>query len=215
MLPGSSGHLRKPSPPEEAGKARKMTICLSGLSGSGKSTVGRELARCYGLRYVSGGDALKEKARELGYNVDEPGWWEGPEGRAFLELRLRDPKFDEEVDAWLIERAREGGAVIDSRTLAHLFGEGIDLKVWLHASERVRAERVARRDGMSFEEALAAVRAKDERTREIYERIYGFGMDDLSPYDLIVDTDNLGPGEVISTIRAVVEALRARGKLKP
>jgi len=190
-----------------------MVICLSGPSGAGKSTVGRELARCYGLRYISGGDALREKARELGYNPDEPGWWEGPEGRAFLERRLRDPRFDREVDAWLVERAREGRAVIDSRTLAYLFGEGLGLKVWLYASEEARAARVARRDGISFEEALEAVRAKDSKTREIYRRIYGFDLEDLTPYDLIVDTDSLGPGEVVATIRAVVESMRARGEL--
>jgi len=191
-----------------------LTICISGLSGTGKTTIGRKLAKLYGLKYISGGDALKEKARKLGYNVDEHGWWEGPEGRAFLKLRLKDPKFDKEVDAWLIQKAREGGFIIDSRTLSHLFGEGLDIKIWLLASERTRAERIAKRDGISLQEALMAVREKDERTREIYKRAYGFSMDDLSPYDLIVDTDALSPGEVVDAIRAVIEAMRARGELK-
>jgi len=206
MRPGSSS--RRPRP---EGRGRQV-ICISGLTGTGKSTIGRELARHYGLRYVSGGDALKEKARELGYRVSGPGWWERPEGMRFMERRLEDPSFDREVDAWLVELGREGKVVIDSWTISWLLDEGIGLRVWLYASPEVRARRVAQRDGISVEEALEALRAKDARTREIYRRIYGFDLWDLRPYDLIIDTDNLSQEEVLAAIRAVVEAMRARGE---
>ena len=204
MPSGSSSH--RPA-------RRKLVICLSGLSGTGKSTVGRELARRYGLRYVSGGEALRKKARELGYTAEGPGWWKGEEGRDFLAERLRNPDFDREVDAWLIQQAREGGVVIDSWTIAWLLEPGIGLRVCLYGSPEVRAARVARRDSMSLEEALSAIRAKEERTREIYKRLYGFDLLDLSAYDLVIDTDNLTPEEVVAAICAVVESLGARGAL--
>jgi len=189
----------------------KLVICISGLTGTGKSTVGRKLAERYGLKYVSGGEALKEKAAELGYHVDRPGWWESEEAMSFMEERLRNPSFDKEVDEWLVELGRKGGVVIDSWTIAWLLDRGIGLRVWLYASPAVRAERVARRNGISVEDALRALAEKDERTRAIYERIYGFDLLDLSPYDLVVDTDNLGQEDVLSAICAVVEALRRRG----
>ena len=192
---------------------RKLVICLSGLSGTGKSTVGRELAKRYGLRYVSGGEALRRKARELGYAAEGPGWWERKEGHDFIAERLRNPSFDREVDAWLIQRAREGGVVIDSWTIAWLLEPGIGIRICLYGSPEVRAARVARRDGLSLEEALEAIRIKEERTRELYKRLYGFDLMDLSAYDLVIDTDNLTPEEVVAAICAVVEALRALGAL--
>ncbi len=192
---------------------RKLVICLSGLSGTGKSTVGRELARRYGLRYISGGEALRQKARELGYRAEGPGWWEEQEGRDFIAERLRNYRFDREVDAWLIQQAREGGVVIDSWTIAWLLEPGVGFRICLYGSLNVRAARVARRDGMSLEEALAAVRAKEEHSRELYKRLYGFDLLDLSAYDLVIDTDNLTPEEVVAAICAVLEAMRARGAL--
>jgi len=188
-------------------------ICLSGLSGTGKSTVGRELARRYGLRYISGGEALRQKARELGYRAEGPGWWEEQEGRDFIAERLRNSRFDREVDTWLIQQAREGGVVIDSWTIAWLLEPGVGFRICLYGSLNVRAARVAKRDGMSLEEALAAVRAKEEHSRELYKRLYGFDLLDLSAYDLVVDTDNLTPEEVVAAICAVLEAMRARGAL--
>jgi len=151
---------------------------------------------------------LKRKAAELGYHVDRPGWWESREGLEFMEKRLEDPRFDREVDDWLIQLGREGDIVIDSWTIAWLLDEGVGLRIWLHASPSVRAERVARRNGISVQEALSALAEKNERTKAIYKRIYGFDLLDLSPYDLIIDTDNLSQEEVFSAICAVVEAMR-------
>ena len=201
-------------PSQQAEGKAKLVICISGLSGTGKSTVGRELAKHYGLRYVSGGEALREKARELGYHPSGPGWWEGPEGMKFMEERLKNPRFDREVDEWLMSLAEEGNMVIDSWTIAQLLKRSGCLKVCLYGSEEVRARRVAGRDGVPPDEALRALREKEEKTRQIYERIYGFDLWDLSPYDLIVDTDNLSPDEVIRAVRAVIESMVARGEFR-
>ena len=189
----------------------RLVICISGLTGTGKSTLGRKLAERYGLKYVSGGEALKKKAAELGYHVDRLGWWESPEAASFMEKRLEDHRFDREVDEWLIRLGREGGVVIDSWTISWLLDKGIGLRIWLHASPDVRAKRVAKRDGISLREALEALARKDEKTKTIYKRIYGFDLFDLSPYDLIIDTDNLSQEEVFSAICAVVEAMMRQG----
>jgi len=130
----------------------------------------------------------------------------------FMEERLKNPRFDREVDEWLLGLAREGHVVIDSWTIAWLLKALGALKVCLYGSKDVRARRVAQRDGVPIEGALRALEEKEEKTRLIYERIYGFDLWDLSPFDLIVDTDNLSPDEVVKAIVAVVESMRARGE---
>jgi len=69
---------------------RKVVICIAGMSACGKSTVARRLAEKYGLKYVSGGTALKELAIQMGYKAQGRGWWETTEGMRFLEQRQRD-----------------------------------------------------------------------------------------------------------------------------
>ena len=51
-----------------------IVICICGMAGTGKSTLAKRLAKKYGLKYYSGGDALKALAIEEGYKSLERGW---------------------------------------------------------------------------------------------------------------------------------------------
>ena len=57
----------------------KMVLCVCGMTGCGKSSVAKRLAEKYGLKYFSGGGALKALAVETGYKSIERGWWESVE----------------------------------------------------------------------------------------------------------------------------------------
>lgn len=187
-------------------KKRKIVICIAGLTGCGKTTVARRLAEKYGLRYLSGGRALKELAIKMGYKPHERGWWETSEGIKFLEHRLKDPKFDKQVDEQLLERAKRGNVVFDSWTVPWLFKGGF--KIWFEASPEVRARRLAERDGISIKEAVKAVKEKDEKTTRIYYDLYGFELGgDFSPFNLILDVNQLDADEVFQTLCLVVDRL--------
>jgi cytidylate kinase len=176
------------------------------MTGCGKSTVAKRLAEKYGLTYLSGGGALKALAVEAGYKPTEVGWWETDEGMRFLRERMEDSKFDKRVDEKLMELAKQGNVVLDSWTMPWLLKDGF--KVWLEASSAVRARRVAERDGISLREASKVLKEKDEGTRVIYKRLYGFDLgSDFSPFDLILDTDNLGVDEVFDAVCLVVDRL--------
>ena len=182
----------------------RVVVCVCGLAGSGKSTLGRKLARRYGFKYYSGGDALKALALDEGYRQIKRGWWESPEGMRFLERRRRDSEFDRVIDAKLLEFAREGNVVLDSWTMPWLLDRGF--KVWLEASPERRAKRITKRDGLGFEEALKALRVKESRTRSIYRKLYGFDLGgDFEPFHLILDTDNLAAREVLSVLCMVMD----------
>ena len=185
---------------------RKVVICIGGMTGSGKSTVAKKLADKYGLDYFSGGDALRTLAREEGYAADVKGWWETADGLRFLQQRMRDPTFDKRIDDKMLALAEQGNIVLDSWTMPWLLKDGF--KIWLQASPQVRAKRVVARDVISFEEALAALKEKDAKTRQIYKSLYGFDLGkDLSPFNLVLATDDLDPDEVFHAVCLVTDHL--------
>ncbi|MEM4494881.1 MAG: cytidylate kinase family protein [Candidatus Caldarchaeum sp.] len=180
--------------------ADKPVICLAGFAAVGKSTVGKMVAKRLGLKYVSGGDALKALAAEMGYRPGGPGWWETSKGLEFLKLRGRDPSFDKKVDEKLLEMCRRGGIVVDSWVMPWLY-RGRAFKVWLTADPRSRAERMAKRSRISVKEASRLLRSRDIKSSKIYERLYGIRIGrDYSPFHLIVDTSRLSPKQVVEVI---------------
>lgn len=193
-----------------------VVICVCGMSGSGKSTLAKRLARKYGLNYHSGGDTLKCLAIENGYKPVERGWWESKEGERFLENRAENYKFDKTVDKKLLELARQGDVVFDSWTMPWLLEKGF--KMWLEASPEKRAKRIARRNGTSVKEALKALQEKEGKTRAIFKELYGFSLgEDLKPFHLILDTDNLEIEEVFEVISMVIDnmVLKLGNRHKP
>jgi len=185
---------------------RMVVICIAGLTACGKSTVARRLAEKYGLRYVSGGTALKELAVKMSYRAQKRGWWETTEGIRFLDRRLRDFKFDKRVDEELLKWAGQGKVVLDSWTMPWLFKSGF--KIWIEVSPEERAVRLARRDKISLREAVEVIRNKDGKTKRIYERLYGFKLgEDFSPFDLVLDAELLSADETFETLSLVIDRL--------
>jgi cytidylate kinase len=182
---------------------KKIVICISGMAGTGKSTLSKKLAKKYNLKCYSGGDALKELAKAEGYDASREGWWESPEGLKFLKERENDPKFDRSVDTKLLEYADQGNVLLDSWTMPWLLKEGF--KIWLMASIEKRAARVAERDKITVGEAFKVLKEKEDRTKAIYQKLYGFVLgEDFAPFDLVLDTDNLSADEVFEVLCRVI-----------
>ena len=183
---------------------QNIVVCISGMAGTGKSTLAKKLAQKYKLRYYSGGDALKELAADEGYNPFRRGWWESPEGLSFLEKREKNLKFDKAVDDKLLEYAQQGNVLLDSWAMPWLLKTGF--KIWLVASEEKRAERIAKRDKISVKKALQVLKEKEARTKAIYKKLYGFTLgEDFDPFNLVLDTNNLDAGEVFQVLCRVMD----------
>ena len=183
---------------------KKIVVCISGMAGTGKSTLSKRLAKKYKLKYYSGGDALKELAKDQGYNSSSRGWWESPEGLSFLEKREENFSFDKAVDDKLLDYAQQGHVLLDSWTMPWLLKTGF--KIWLVASVEKRAERIAKRDKIPIDEALRVLKEKEARTKAIYKKLYGFTLgEDFEPFNLVLDTDVLNAEGVFQVLCMVMD----------
>lgn len=184
--------------------AKNPTIIFSGMAGSGKSSLARAIAKKYGLKYVCGGDILKEMAGKQGYKITGDDWWESSDGIKFLSQRKKSFDFDKRLDAIMLEKAREGGVAMTSWVLPWLDAPGI--KIWVDVQQEVRAKRISGRDKIPYEKALEAVKARDEENIALYKKMYGYTFGrDLDVFDLVLDANVKGVEELVDEIVGFLE----------
>ncbi len=174
------------------------SIVISGPPAIGKTTISKGLAKEFGLQSLSGGDVLKDFAQEQGFQTDGDDWWDTKDGMKFLNQRKDNYEFDKKVDEKLKEIFLKGNVVITSYTLPWLVKDGV--KIWLAGSQENSAKRMQIRDHMSLLEALGIVKKRYEENKNLYKKLYGFDFgDDLSVFDIIIDTDGLDASKVLTT----------------
>ena len=170
-----------------------MLVTVSGLPGSGTSTVAQLVARRLGLAHVDGGTVFRTLAAEQGFDV-----------RTFSSIAEANPDIDIALDARLADIARTGDVVLESRLAAWIArNEGIAATaVWIDGDEGVRAQRVARREHIEPALALEANRAREASERLRYQTVYGIDLDDRSVYTLVIDATDRSPEAVGESIVA-------------
>ena len=172
----------------------------------GKTTVGKGLAAEFGLRYLSGGDVLKEMARKQGFEPDGDDWWDTQQGMEFLGQRENNPTFDKELDHRLMSLFEQGGIVITSYTLPWLIKGGI--RIWLDGSHASSTRRMQFRDHMSTTKAFEVTKRRFDKNKALYRNLYDFEFGyDRDVFDLKIDTDNLTAQQVIDVAQDTVRKL--------
>jgi cytidylate kinase len=179
------------------------SVIISGPPAIGKTTVAKGLAEEFNLQYLSGGDILKNIAKEEGFSSDNNDWWDTQDGMKFLNQRKINYDFDKKVDKKLQEFFHQGNVVITSYTLPWLVNNGI--KLWLSGSTENSAKRMQRRDNVSESNALQIVKKRFDENKIIYKSLYDFKFgEDLSVFDKIINTDNLNAEEVLELAKLSV-----------
>ena len=166
---------------------KEIRIAISGRSGCGNTTISKMTADSLGLRFIN--FTFRSLAQERGMDL-----------KKVLELAANDESWDREVDSRQLALAREeGGCVLGSR-LAIWMLEEADLKVYLNASAQVRAARIVKREGGNLEEIAAFTAERDRQDHQRYLQIYNIDTDNYSFADLVIETGNLTPQEIVGLI---------------
>lgn len=168
-----------------------MIITISGLSGCGKDTVGALVAKTLRLRHIR--FSFKDEAARRGISLMQ-----------LQRLATKNPSIDKEFDRRLVKEARRGDCVVTT-WLGSWLVKGADLRVWLAATEKTRAARIARREGITLARALSHIRARDANNRARYKRLYGIDLGDHANFDLEIHTDRLAPETIARIIIAAAK----------
>lgn len=169
-------------------EARSSIIAISGKSGCGNSTVSRLLAKRLNRRLVN--YTFHTMAEEMNIPFER-----------LLEMASADTSYDRLLDERQVIMAHEADCVVGSRLAIWLVRDA-ELKVYLHASSEVRAERIRKREGGMPAEVLAFTRKRDELDRERYLSIYGIDNDRYDFADLVINTERMSPESIVNVIEA-------------
>ncbi|MXV62171.1 AAA family ATPase [Natronorubrum sp. JWXQ-INN-674] len=178
-----------------------MLLTVSGPPGSGKSTTAELLADTFDLDHISGGDIFRELADERGYTPLE-----------FNKLAEENDEIDRDLDRRLREIAvAEDNLVLESRLAGWLAGDEADFRFWLDAPPAVRGERIAEREDKDPDRATEETKAREASEATRYQEYYGIDIQDLTIYDLSVNTARWEPDAVLDMLVTAVGEYDAAG----
>ena len=190
-------------------------ITISGLPGSGTTTLLRLVEDKMGWKGYSGGEFMREYALEKGIFKSE-------EGLHHSAADYEDD-FDRKIDFGIREKLEKKTKGIYEAWLTGFLAQGVDgvLKVLLICSDDgVRVDRVVNRDKVTVLEAKEHIMTREEQNRRKWTRVYKEEWDkwivktgmigedepidfwDPRLYDLIIDTYSNSREE---TLRKVLE----------
>jgi predicted cytidylate kinase len=152
-----------------------------------------------GLRVIISGHIFRQMAKEAGMSLPDFGW--------ACEM---DPAVDQRLDQRIIDIARTtDNVLIEGRLAGYMLSQhGIPaFKVYLDADPEVRAARVAEREGGSAEQRGREIGVREECEARRYRAYYDIDIEDKRIYDLVVDTTNRSPEQVVD---AILNAVKAR-----
>ena len=209
------GKVAKPKepvgPPEPV--ARFRNICISRETGSGARLIGRMVGTRLDWK-VYDHELLDAIAGRMELSLDEVRALDelAPSVMQDWILPLREEHYAPQ-EAYLDHLAklveaigRAGDSIIIGRGAGFLLPRDETLSVRIVAPLKARAIRLAERMGVSVRTARRAARDLDRRRDHFVRTMYRINANDPHNYDLVLDSESLGPPIVAEILARTVQA---------
>ena len=173
----------------------KNIITLTGNLASGKGTISKLLQERLGYEIYRNGDYFRKLAKESGMDVT-----------TFNEYVMNHVEIDKQIENSASEYAKtHDNLIIDARLGYYVVPESfkVFVKVDIEEAARRAFNDQNRKDTENFntlEEQKKDLITRRNVERERYLKTYNIDIDDLSQFDLIVDTTNISAEEATNII---------------
>ena len=176
---------------------KKKIITITGATGSGVSTVTQKLAESMEYRRFSAGGLFRNIARNRGMTVEE-----------LNEYAKRNNVIDRDIDT-LIRQLGEGSEIVLDARLGYYWIHD-SFRVYLDVDPDIAAQRIYADicEGKRYEEGATTVDQtiislvrQIESAHERYFRDYGVDITNKNPFDLVIETDDKTPEEVVLLVK--------------
>lgn len=164
----------------------ELRIAISGKSGCGNTTVSGLLSQKLNIKLIN--YTFRQLAAEKGLTLAQ-----------VIENAKTDDSYDQYVDNHQVELARAENCVLGSRLAIWMLKEA-DFKVYLFASDEVRANRVFEREGGDLEEIKRFTAMRDSEDSRRYKKLYNIDNNEYGFVDLFIDTSKYNPEQIVDLI---------------
>ncbi len=172
-----------------------MRITISGLPGSGTTTVAKILAEKLGFPLISAGEVFRRLADEKNMSLEQ-----------FSRYAEMNPEIDKLIDSKQKEEAlKHENVVVEGRLSGWMVPA--DLKVWIYCDERIRYERVAGRERKPLDVVKNETRLREEIEKRRYLKIYGIDIEDKNIYHLMINSGKFDANQIVDIILKAMEMI--------
>lgn len=180
------------------------TLTIGGLPGTGTSTLCKLLQQRTDLDYTYAGQIFRDAAKARGMDL-----------AAFGALCQEDPSVDQALDDQQLALLRGGDLILEGRLSGWLAArhDVPALKVWITCGQDERLRRITERDGGDVDAQRAKTLEREASEADRYRRYYGADLNDLSIYDLVLDSTEMTPEQLADAVLAVKESLEQPGEV--
>lgn len=187
---------------EKHGTPGERIFTVSGLTGTGTSTIGNFLAGKYDLEMISAGEFFREEARKRDLSIEE------------FTRRKEKIEREEEVDFDLLWERRalklaftKDRMLFEGRLSGTLLYDIAEIRTLVTVDEEVAVERIAEREEISPERALKELKERDEELIKTFREKYQVDPRNQEYYNVIVDNSGSLEGTKQKLLRKIKERL--------
>ena len=173
-----------------------LGITVSGKPGSGKSTVAKLLHKKLGISYVYSGMIFRETAKKYKMSLEDFG--------KFCE---KNSEVDKELDKKQVKILKKGNVILEGRLAGWLaYRNNISsFKIFIDADLKTRVSRIINRENGDLEKRKKEIVERERSESARYKKYYDINLDDTSIYDLIVNSTDKTPEEIVNLILEKLE----------